>query len=137
LSRILAIDYGLKRVGIAVTDPLKIIAQPLTTVDNKELIAFLKDYFNKESVELIVIGFPETNSDDITFMQTEVKALKNKLNQIFPTIPTAFEDESYTSQNAAKSMIEIGMKKSKRRDKRLLDTMSASLILQRFLEGRL
>ncbi|MCZ2130058.1 MAG: Holliday junction resolvase RuvX [Bacteroidia bacterium] len=133
-GRILAIDYGLKRVGIAVTDPLKIIANPLTTVDNPKLFDFLKEYFQKETVELIVVGEPFSESGAIQEMQIEVKQFANKLKQIFPNMPIAFEDERYTSRMAQQSMIAFGVKKSKRKDKKMLDCMSAALILQSYLE---
>ena len=134
MPRILAIDYGLKRVGIAVTDPLKMMALPLTTVDNFKLFDFLKEYITKENVELFVVGFPYTESGEKQAMQAEVKQLCNKLKQVFPLIPNVFEDERYTSRMAQRSMIDMGMKKSKRKDKKMLDTMSAAIILQSYLD---
>ncbi|MCO6494162.1 MAG: Holliday junction resolvase RuvX [Bacteroidetes bacterium] len=134
MPRILSIDYGLKRVGIAVTDPLKIIAKPLETIDNHKIFDFLKSYLQKEEVELIVVGDPRSESGELQQMQIEVKQFVNKLKQIFPNIPVVFEDERYTSRMAQQSLIDFGVKKSKRKDKKILDTVSAALILQSYLE---
>lgn len=134
MGRILAIDYGLKRTGLAVTDPLKIIATPLTTVDTSVLLDYLKTYFAKETVEQIIIGLPTKDDGNDTHITQNVKSFSQVLRKHFPTIPLDFVDESRTSIYAAKSLYESGIKKSKRRDKKLLDTVSATLILQEFLE---
>lgn len=134
MGRILAIDYGLKRTGLAVTDPLKIIATPLTTVDTSALLDYLKAYFAKETVERIIIGLPLKDDGNDTHITQNVKSFSQVLRKHFPNIPLDFVDESRTSIYAAKSLYESGIKKSKRRDKKLLDTVSATLILQEFLE---
>jgi putative holliday junction resolvase len=134
MPRLLAIDYGLKRVGIAVTDPLQIIAHPLTTVENAKFYEFIKDYVSKEEVEAFVIGEPFTLSGGSQEILIAVKQCANKLKQLFPTIPIHFQDERYTSQMAMEAMIMSGVKKSKRRDKKNLDTISAAIILQAFME---
>jgi putative holliday junction resolvase len=127
LPRILAIDYGLKRTGIAVTDPLQIIATGLTTVESKQLIPFLKDYFSKEQVELIVIGEPKNMDDSDTHATPLVE--KN-----FPHIPVEKTDERFTSKMASRAMIEMGMKKKQRRNKALVDEIAATIMLQEYLQ---
>jgi putative Holliday junction resolvase len=136
MSRLLGIDYGLKRVGLAVSDPLQIIATPLTTVAPEELISFLKDYLSKENVVTFVIGFPYTEDGSVQAMQQEVKMIKNKLFQFFPSIPSYFEDERYTSRMAQKTRHQMGVKKSKKKDKKELDAMSAAILLQSFMDAR-
>ena len=111
MARILCIDYGLKRTGIAVSDPLQIIATGLTTVDSKELISFLKNYFKQEVVELIVIGEPKNLDDSDTHATPLVKAVILKLEKEFPYIPIKTVDERFTSKLAKQAMIEMGMKK--------------------------
>jgi len=133
-GRVIAIDYGLKRVGIAVTDPLRIIAKPLTTVENSEIERFLKEYIAKENVSVIVLGEPYSESGELQQMQIEVHKFAKKLQALFPQLSIVFEDERYTSRIAQRSLVEMGMKKSKRKDKKLLDTVSAALILQTYLE---
>jgi putative holliday junction resolvase len=134
LSRIIAIDYGRKRCGIAVTDPLKMFAQPLTTISPEELIPFLKNYFLTEEVDVIVLGKPLTEKGENQEIWEDILKLEAKLKEVFPQIPVSFIDERYTSRMAGKAMIEAGIKKSKRRDKKLLDTISAALILQTYLQ---
>lgn len=134
MGRILAIDYGLKRCGLAVTDPLKIIATPLTTVDTPVLLDYLKSYIVKESVERILIGLPLRDDGNDTHITQNVKSFGQVLRKHFPTIPLEYADESRTSIYAAKALFDAGIKKSKRRDKKLLDTVSATLILQDYLE---
>src|SRR4051812_21007245 len=111
MPRILAIDYGLKRTGIAVTDPLKIIANGLTTVDSKELISFLKKYFQQEAVELIIIGEPKNLDDSDTHGTPLVRKCISELRKHFPAIPLVTVDERYTSKLAVQSMVQSGMKK--------------------------
>lgn len=133
MARILAIDYGKKRTGIAVTDPLKIIATGLTTVLSPELIAFLKKYVEKEAVELFLIGDPRnldgSDTDGTPLVRQCIKSLKKN----FPKIPIETADERYTSKMAAKTLFESGMGKKKRRNKALLDETSATIILQEYL----
>jgi len=134
MARIMAIDYGRKRTGIAVTDPLGIIANGLTTTASHETIAFLKSYFQKEQVEKIIIGLPKqvnnTESDNAPF----VKAFRTKLKKAFPSIPVEYMDERFTSKIAFQTMIDAGLGKKARQNKALVDTISATLILQTYLE---
>lgn len=135
MGRILAIDYGQKRVGIAVTDSLKIIANGLTTVPSGEIFKFLTEYTAKESVELFVVGLPKKMnneaSDSMRLIEPFVRGLKNK----FPTIPVQMVDERFTSVLAQKALIEGGAKKKTRQDKSLRDEISATIILQSYLES--
>jgi putative Holliday junction resolvase len=134
LPRILSIDYGLKRTGLAVTDPLKIIATGLTTVDSKQLITFLKDYFSKEEVELIIIGEPKNWDDTDTHATPLVEKCIKELQKNFPLIPIQKVDERFTSKMAKDSMLEMGLKKKRRRDKKLLDEIAATIMLQEYLQ---
>jgi len=133
LPRILCIDYGLKRTGIAVTDPLQIIATGLTTVDSKELIFFLKKYFQQEEVELIVIGEPKNLDDSDTHATPLVKAAIIKLEKEFPKIPIKKVDERFTSKLAKQAMLDMGMKKKDRRNKRTVDEIAATIMLQEYM----
>src|SRR5262245_12285009 len=120
MARILAIDYGLKRTGIAVTDPLQIIATGLTTIHSKELISFLKDYFSKEQVERIIIGEPKNWDDSDTHATPLVEKCIKDLQKNFPTMPIQKVDERFTSKMAKDSMLEMGLKKKDRRNKALV-----------------
>jgi putative holliday junction resolvase len=133
LPRIISIDYGLKRTGLAVTDPLKIIATGLTTVESKELIPFLKNYFSKEAVELIIIGEPKNMDDSDTHATPLVEKCIKDLQKNFPSIPIVKVDERYSSKMAKDAMIEMGMKKKQRRDKALVDEIAATILLQEYL----
>ena len=133
MSRIISIDYGLKRTGLAVTDPLKIIATGLTTVESKELIPFLKNYFNKEAVELIIIGEPKNMDDSDTHATPLVEKCIKDLQKNFPLMPIVKVDERYSSKMAKDAMIEMGMKKKQRRDKALVDEIAATILLQEYL----
>jgi len=133
LPRILCIDYGKKRTGIAVTDPLQIIATGLTTVDSHELISFLKNYFQKENVELMVIGEPKNLDDSDTHATPLVKEIIKKLQKEFPMIPIKKVDERFTSKMAKQAMIEMGMKKKDRRNKRTVDEIAATIMLQEYM----
>lgn len=135
MARILCIDYGGKRTGLAVTDPLKIIASALTTIESKELIPFLKKYFQQEQVELILIGMP-TNWDDSATHATPlvIKAIE-KLKKEFPTIPIKEVDERYTSKLASQAMIDMGMKKKDRQVKGNVDQIAATIMLQEYLNA--
>lgn len=135
MSRILCIDYGLKRTGIAVTDPLQIIATGLTTVDSKELISFLKNYFQHEMVELIVIGEPKNLDDSDTHATPLVKEIIKKLQKEFPELPIKTVDERYTSKMAKQAMIDMGMKKKDRRNKRTVDEIAATIMLQKYMQS--
>lgn len=133
MGRIIGLDYGTKRVGIAETDDLKIIASPLITVHSKDLIQFIKDYIIKYDVESIVIGYPKnldaTDTDATKLVNDFVKHLKKKI----PALNIIMEDERFTSKMASQAMIAGGIKKSKRREKGNLDKVSAALILQSYL----
>lgn len=134
MSRILAIDYGQKRVGVAVTDPLQLIANGLETVRAHDLIDFLRKYFESEDVELVVIGYPKqmnnTDSESVRF----VKAFISNFEKHFPGRKYYLIDERFTSKMAFQSMIDGGLKKKKRQDKALIDKVSATIILQSYME---
>ncbi len=133
MARIMCIDYGGKRTGIAVTDSLKIIATGLTTVDTKELFSFLKDYFSKENVELVLTGMPLNTDDSDTHATPLVKNFIIKFKKDFPLMPIQEVDERYTSKMAKEAMIQMGMKKMQRRDKKLVDEIAATIMLQEYL----
>lgn len=133
MARILCIDYGLKRTGIAVTDPLQIIATGLTTLHSKELISFLKNYFISEPVELILIGWPTNWDDSATHATPWVSKCIKELEKSFPTIPIKKVDERYTSKMAKDAMLEMGLKKMQRRNKALVDEIAATIMLQEYL----
>jgi len=135
MSRILAIDYGLKRTGLAVTDPLKIIATGLTTIESKQLIPFLKKYFGEEQVELIVIGEPKNWDDSDTHATALVHRAIKELEKTFPSIPIKKVDERFTSKMASQAMIEMGLKKKQRQNKALVDEIAATIMLQEYLRS--
>jgi putative Holliday junction resolvase len=135
MARILCIDYGGKRTGLAVTDPLQIIATALTTVETKELIPYLKKYFAQETVELILIGEPLNLDDTATHATPLVKAAIIKLTKEFPNIPIKTVDERYTSKMASRAMIEMGMKKKDRQIKGNTDQIAATIMLQEYLQS--
>ena len=130
----MAIDYGLKRTGIAVTDPLQIIASGLTTVESPKLIAFLKDYFKKETVELVLVGEPKNWDDSDTHATPLVRELLARLQKEFPAMPLLTVDERYTSKMASRAMIDMGLKKKQRQNKALVDEIAAPIMLQEYLE---
>jgi putative Holliday junction resolvase len=134
MPRILAIDYGLKRTGLAVTDPLKIIATGLTTVESPKLIPFLKDYFKKEEVELILIGEPKNWDDSDTHATPLVRQIILRLQKEFPRMPLQTIDERNTSKMASRAMIDMGLKKKQRRNKALVDEIAAAMMLQEWLK---
>lgn len=136
MSRIICIDYGSKRTGLAVTDPLQIIATSLTTIETKELIPFLKNYFLQEPVELILIGEPLNLDDTATHATPLVKAAIARLKKEFPAIPIQTVDERYTSKMASRAMVEMGMKKKDRRIKGNVDQIAATIMLQEYLQSR-
>ena len=130
----MAIDYGLRRTGIAVTDPLQIIASGLTTVESPKLMAFLKDYFKKEVVELVLVGEPRNWDDSDTHATPLVRELLVRLQKEFPAMPLLTVDERYTSKMASRAMIEMGLKKKQRQNKALVDEIAATIMLQEYLE---
>lgn len=134
MPRILAIDYGLKRTGLAVTDPLKIISSALTTVESPQLFNFLKEYFKNEVVELIIIGDPRNLDDSDTHATPLVKKVIERLKKEFPSIPVQTVDERYTSKMASRAMIDMGMKKMQRRNKAMVDQIAAAIMLQEYME---
>lgn len=136
MARILSIDYGGKRTGIAVTDPMQIIATGLTTIESKELIPFLKEYFAKEAVELIIIGLPVNWDESDTHGTPLVKAAIKKIQKEFPQMPLKTVDERYTSKMAKDAMLEMGLKKKDRRDKKLVDEIAATIMLQEYMQSR-
>lgn len=135
MARIICIDYGGKRTGIAVTDPLKIIATALTTIPSKELIPFLQAYFKTEPVELILIGEPLNLDDSPTHATPLVEAAIKQLTKAFPAIPIQKVDERYTSKMAVQAMVEMGMKKKDRRVKGNIDQIAATIMLQAYMEA--
>jgi len=135
MARIIAIDYGGKRTGIAVTDPLQIIATGLSTIDSKELISFLKEYFSKEIVELIIMGEPKNWDESDTHGTPLVKEAVKKIKSEFPQMPVKMVDERYTSKMAKDAMLQMGMKKKDRRDKKNVDVIAATIMLQEYLQS--
>lgn len=136
MGRILALDYGKRRTGIAVTDPLQIIANGLTTVETKQLMAFLTDYLARECVEQIVVGLPIQTDGSPSENQARVRSFTGQLKKMFPDIPVTFYDERYTSVIAQRVILDSGMKKKARREnKGLVDEISATIILQDFLQS--
>lgn len=135
MARILAIDYGGKRTGLAVTDPMQIIATGLTTIDSKELIPYLKKYFLAEAVELIIIGLPKNWDESDTHGTPLVEAAIKKIQKEFPQMPLKTVDERYTSKMAKDAMLQMGMKKKDRRIKGNVDVIAATIILQEYLQS--
>ena len=136
MARIICIDYGGKRCGLAVTDPFQMIATALTTVDTKDLFIFLVDYFAKEPVELILIGAPLNLDGSPTHATPLVEKVIVDLGRKFPTIPIKPIDERFSSKNAMSAMVEMGMKKVERRDKKTIDRVAATILLQEYLSNR-
>ena len=136
MARIICIDYGGKRCGLAETDPLQIIATALTTVATKDLYTYLASYFANEPVELILIGEPLNLDDTPTHATPLVKKAIAELTKKFPTIPIITVDERFSSKNAVRAMVEMGMKKKDRRDKKNVDQIAATILLQEYLTNR-
>jgi putative holliday junction resolvase len=134
MARLLCIDYGGKRTGIAVSDPLQIIATGLTTIDTKDFIQFLKDYTSKEKVEKIIIGMPLNMDDTATHATPLVQNAIKQLAKHFPLIPVETVDERYTSKLAKDAMLQMGLKKMQRRDKKLVDEIAATIMLQEYMQ---
>lgn len=135
MGRILAIDYGTKRVGIAVTDPLQMIANGLTTVHSKDIISWLKDYFAKEQVDCIVVGEPKRMNNEPSSSAIHVEQFVKLVKKNFPEMKIERMDERFTSKMAFQAMIDGGLKKKDRQNKELVDTISAAIILQSYLES--
>jgi putative holliday junction resolvase len=133
MSRILSIDYGGKRTGLAVTDPFKIIATGLTTVETPKLTAFLKEYFSKEQVELVIIGMPLNWDDTATHATPLVQKFIKEFGKNFPSIPIKEVDERFTSKMASQAMLQMGLKKKQRQNKAMVDEIAATIMLQEYL----
>ena len=136
MSRILAVDYGKKRCGIAVTDPLKIIAGGLATVATSELLSFIKDYTTREQVETIVVGEPKQPNGQPSENLPRVRAFVAQLKKMMPTMPVEYYDERFTSVLAHKAMIDGGLKKKARQNKALVYEISATIILQDYMNSK-
>ena len=136
MARIICLDYGGKRTGIAVTDPLQIIATGLTTVDTKDLIPFLTAYFKQEAVDLLLIGEPMNLDDSPTHATPLVLKAIEQLKKKFPLLPIQTVDERYSSKNAVRAMVEMGMKKKDRQNKKTIDQIAATILLQEYLANK-
>lgn len=136
MARILSIDYGKKRTGLAVTDPLQIIPNGLATVATSTLIDFLKDYLSRESVERVVIGEPRQINGEASENLARVQQFVARFKKLFPTVPIEFYDERFTSVLAHRAIIDSGIGKKARRNKALVDEISATIILQDYLQMR-
>lgn len=136
MSRIIAIDYGRKRTGIAVSDTLQLIANGLTTVATHSLLPFLDDYFRKESVERIIIGLPKQMNNEMSENMKYIQPFVNSLKKRYPDIPVEYVDERFTSVLAHRAMLDGGLKKKDRQNKALVDEISATIILQTYLESK-
>lgn len=138
MGRVIAIDYGRKRTGLAVTDPMQIIAGPLTTVPTHELEKFLMDYVAKEKVERIVVGLPKQMSGEMSESWKWIEPFLNRLKKILPDMPVDMVDERFTSMLAQRAIIDAGIGKQRRReDKGLIDQTSAVIILQQWMENKM
>ncbi len=135
MGRILAIDYGKKRTGIAVSDPMQIIATGLTTVDTSQLLPFLKNYFNIEAVEKVLIGLPKNLDNSNTDATAMVQGFINIFEKTFDNMPLITLDERFTSKIAFQTMIDSGVKKMARRNKAMIDEISATILLQGYMQS--
>ncbi len=136
MARILSIDYGQKRTGLAVTDPLQLIANGLTTVPTAQLVDYVLNYVRQESVERIVVGLPKQNSGAFSDNMKRIEPFVNRLKKLLPEIPVEYVDERFTSVLAHRTMIDAGLKKKDRQNKALVDEISACIILQTYMESR-
>lgn len=136
MGRVLALDYGSKRTGIAITDELKLIASGLTTVVTSELMSFLKNYITSEKVELVLIGEPKQKDGTHSSIEVEIQKFLKKFSKEFPDLEVKRVDERYTSKMAFQTMIDSGLKKKQRRNKALVDEISATIILQEYLYNK-
>ncbi len=134
MGRIMAIDYGMKRVGLAVTDPLKIIARGLTTVENQKLLEFIVNYAKEEEIEAFVIGEPVNWDGTLSHIEGNIVQFIQQLTKAFPNTPIHRQDEWSTSKMAAKTLYDSGLRKKARQNKALIDEVSATIILQSFME---
>ena len=136
MGRILAIDFGLKRTGIAITDEMQIIASGLTTVETKNLLSFLDSYLKEENVELFLIGLPKQMNNEASESEQHILPFITKLENKYPSIPIKRIDERFTSKIAFQTMIDSGLKKKQRKNKAMIDEISATLILQSYLYNK-
>ncbi len=136
MGRILALDYGSKRTGIAITDELQLIASGLTTVSTSELMDFLKKYIASEKVELVLVGEPKQKDGTHSNIEQEIQKFLKKFLEVFPDLNMKRVDERYTSKMAFQTMIDSGLKKKQRQNKALVDEISATIILQEFLYNK-
>ena len=136
MSRIVAIDYGRKRTGLAVSDTMQIIANGLTTVPTHELLDFIAGYVQKEPVERIIIGLPKQMNNEVSENMKYIEPFVRLLNKKLPEMPVEFVDERFTSVLAHRTMLEAGLKKKDRQNKALVDEISATIILQTYLESK-
>ena len=136
MGRLLSIDYGGKRTGIAITDELQLIASGLTTVNTKELISFLKNYFETENVELVIVGEPKQKDGTHSQIENEISKFIIQLIEVFPDLKIKRMDERFTSKMAFQTMIDSGLKKKQRQNKALIDEISATIILQDYLYNK-
>src|SRR5690554_4815246 len=136
MARLLSIDYGKKRTGIAVSDPLQIIANGLTTVETTGLFDFMSDYLRKEEVSCIVVGLPRQMNNELSENMKRVEPFVNRLRKLYPAIPVEYFDERFSSKLAHQAMIQGGLKKRDRQNKELVDEISATIILQGYMESK-
>lgn len=136
MGRIMAIDYGTKRTGIAVTDELQLIASGLTTVETPQLLNFLKNYLTSEDVESIVLGEPKRMNNEPSAIEEEISKFRNSIVNKYPTLTIIRQDERFTSKLAFQTMIDSGIGKKKRKNKALVDQISATIILQDYLYNK-
>jgi putative Holliday junction resolvase len=136
MGRILAIDYGKKRVGLAVTDPLQIIANKLETIRAHDIFEYLTEYFRKETVDCVVVGYPTTMKNEASESIRYINPFLKQFQKKFPNMPLELIDERFTSKIAFQTMIDAGLKKKDRQNKELVDAVSATLILQTFMEQK-
>ena len=136
MARLLSIDYGKKRTGIAVSDPLQIIANGLTTVETSKLLDFIEDYISKEEVERIIVGLPKQMNNEPSENMKRVEPFVNRLRKLYPNILIEYYDERFTSKLAHQAMIQGGLKKKDRQNKELVDEISATIILQGYMESK-
>src|SRR5690554_7990371 len=136
MARLLSIDYGKKRTGIAVSDPLQIIANGLTTVETPRLFEFLEEYLKKEEVSCIVVGLPRQMNNEPSENMKRIEPFVNRLRKLYPHIPVEYFDERFSSKMAQQTMIDGGVKKKDRRNKALVDEISATIILQGYMESK-
>jgi len=136
MARILGLDFGTKRTGVAVTDELQIIASGLTTVETPNIISFLKEFLKNEEVELFVVGQPKNLKNEVSQSASFVESMLKKLNESFPEVAIVEVDERFTSKMAFQTMIDSGLSKKQRQNKELVDEISATIILQSYLYSR-